>query len=212
MALIHRWPMLENANDVVGGLNMTNNGGVTFSSDGALIDSASKNLAFTRSAFRPSSISIWIKGTLVNRLFGAAASGDNGYSLFYSSSKLWFVPIHSETAVAVSQSSPIENWMHVVGVADTNTIALFRDNTKEATATMSGVTSRTDFGINAYTPTAGPLNILDVCWFDHALDDSEVAAIYAAGPNGEIATILRRSAPTPVILSTMPAALTRGFR
>lgn len=71
MSLIHRWPLTENPNDVVGSLNMTNNGGVTFSSDGTLIDSTNKNLAFTRSAFIPATISIWVKGTLPYNIFGA---------------------------------------------------------------------------------------------------------------------------------------------
>ena len=68
MALIHRWPLTSGPEDVVGGLHMTNNGGVTFDASGAVF-SGSNRLLCDKTWPPVFCLSAWVKYPSAGNLF-----------------------------------------------------------------------------------------------------------------------------------------------
>ena len=231
MALIHRWPLTENANDVVGGLNLTNNGGVTFSNDGGLFNGSSRKLT-AMSSFSGSSLSIccWVKplshtgsgkGHCVSMDFFNDGSANKGLAIMLRNltdgkSRAGLCGVNAVSSLTYNSTYyPTNCFTYVAATWDGTTLKFFWGNSQIASAAQSvapsgSVCALGGFGgfNNEYTGYYHGY-MIDARVYDHNLSQSEIDALLAVGPNGAAAHRL----PIPVILSTMPpAALTRGFR
>ena len=233
MALIHRWPLTENANDVVGGLNLANNGGVTFSNYGGLFNGSSRKLT-AMSSFSGSSLSIccWVKplshtgsgnGHCVSMDFFNDSSANKGVAIQLRDSTDGKSRACLNAVKAVSSLTynstyyPTNSFTYVAVTWDGTTVELFWGNSQIASAAQSVAPSGSVCALGGFGGFDGAYTgyydgyMIDARVYDHNLSQSEIDALVAAGPDGTY-TRTRPRIPTPVILSTMPAALTRGFR
>ena len=96
----------------------------------------------------------------------------------------------------------------------TQKLAYYRNDTKITEGNRVNGTTVTSFAIGRYGLYNGGYwkgLLADARIYDHALSQSEIDALYAAGPNGDAKQL--SPLPLPVILSTcLPASLSRGFR
>ncbi|MDD3263473.1 MAG: hypothetical protein PHT94_01095 [Candidatus Nanoarchaeia archaeon] len=217
MALIHRWPLTKNANDVVGGLHLTNNGTVTFSVDGASFNGSNQWLSGTKS-IQTLSFSLWVKFSTAKTQIAFGFCGANYNSglgtklenpvILYGNGGY----INSMTSVDISDGR-----FHCVVVtrnAASTSHALFIDGVQRA-GTSHSFTMDSNFAIGRlgsnndwyYAGVAADARI-----YDNVLSESEALELYTMGPNYVGVNHPRPRVSTPVILSTMPTALTRGFR
>jgi hypothetical protein len=213
MALIHRWPLTENANDVVGGLNLANNGAVTFSADGASFNGSNQWLSGTKS-IQTLSLSVWVKFSTAKDQTAFAFAGASFVAglganlgdpvILYGNGGY----INENSGVDISDGQ-----FHCVVVtrnATSTSHALLIDGVKKAEKSYS-FTMNSNFSIGRLGASTGWYYAgvaADARIYDHVLSEAESLDLYTVGPNGGGG----KSIPTPVILSTMPAALTRGFR
>ena len=217
MALIHRWPLTENANDVVDGLHLTNNGTVTFSVDGASFNGSNQWLSGTKS-IQTLSFSIWVKFSTAKTQIAFGFCGANytdGLGTILENPVILYGNggyIEIKTSVDISDGQ-----FHCVVVtrnAASTSHALFIDGVQRA-GTSNSFTMASNFAIGRlgsnndwyYAGVAADARI-----YDHVLSEAESLDMYADGPNGSGGASVRTRISTPVILAAMPTALTRGFR
>ena len=218
MALIHRWPLTENANDIVGGLNLTNNGTVAFSAEGASFNGSSQWLSGTKTMPASGSITAWVKCLSVDKIRSvlmvtdSSNSYSNGISISTKLNGYWNQNMLSGNTDVTSALYPSTSHVFVAVTANqsgtTTTIAVFRNGIKDGEGSGTVNVRNSVLAIGRWGSYNGHYfhgYIQDTRIYDHALTQSEISALYADGP-------VRTRISTPVILSTMPAALTRGFR
>lgn len=202
MALIHRWPLTTDATDVVGGLATTNKGGITFdAANGASFNGSNQWLSFVKNLSSMSfTISAWAKfGTItgVNRaLFFSASSagiapvtgmlyaGAMVASAYYAASSF-----NSGSSEVTAANYPTDTFVLCSLSYDSSTgsLKMYRGTNQIATGTVTAGTINTNWSIGRYGAYAGLYflgNVLDARIYDTALSASDVAALYAAGPNG----------------------------
>lgn len=194
--LIHRWPLTSNANDIVGALNMTNNGSVTFSANGASFNGSSQWLSCTKTRPTQFTMTSWI--TPVNfsaRRCAFAASDDTGTNGWG-----WCAyPTNENANVVVTEGS--------INIPNELTLTHYPSNTKtlsvvtygsgslkayrnsmliaETTVNGSGTSSNSlsvgRFGAYDYAYWYG--TIADVRLYNRALTSFEIEVLADNGPN-----------------------------
>lgn len=194
-SLIHRWPLTVNANDSVGSLHLTNNGGVTFSQDGASFNGSSQWLSGVKTLPPQNTIVYWIKPN--------SYAGIQSPFLFTNSGApygVYGLQLNTDGTTVVSAFyGDSTNKYTIAGTYDNSfatsssyTMLAFTSDTKVYKNTSligSGtamVTPDTHFAIGQ----AGLLNsqyfngiISDARIYDYAISASEISALAAAGPN-----------------------------
>lgn len=205
-ALIHRWPLTVNANDVVGSLNLTNNGGVTFGPDGASFNGNSQWLSGTIVPPPIISMSIWVKhnawGNTAQMAWGGASSITQ--SGFFMQSEGAYLTHHSNSYLFVgselnSTNFPSSSHVLIVMTYDGTTLKYYRGGNLIASADKTtNTTLQTDFYIGRYS-VGYYMNgkELDARIYDYALSAAEVSALAAAGPNPSDFTIPN---PSPICI------------
>lgn len=223
MALIHRWPLIADATDAVGGLTLTNNGTVTFSADGASFNGSNQWLSGTKARPSAFSLSVWVKPTAWNNASFLCASESGGttttiWGVVGVSGNLNFY-VASEAEAAVSggwDDSKYPSSGFTLSVLTYNGSQVVGYKNAEAIVTQSktaGAGSQ-----NLSIGRTGAVNgnyftgvMADARIYDHPLSQLEIDEIFAAGPNGDI-PVARYGVSAAALLSAMPAALNRGFR
>ena len=200
--LIHRWPLVSGPEDVVGGLTLTNHGGVTFGSDGAKFNGSSQWLSGTWSVIDPMTMSIWVtpvgKFTDVSRcpfavgpstqatMTGVASDiFENLYCAYnkisnsaISDVNLCNYPPYSKTLITLTYTSSGSN-----RYVYRNDIAICSLPISSNGATGAG--SDLAIGRVGAASTYYWYGILaDARLYDHALSADEVHCLYLNGPNG----------------------------
>lgn len=203
MALVNRWPLIADANDVVGGLNLTNNGGVTFDGDGAHFNGSNQWLSGTKTIPSSVTMSVWI--TPVN--FSARRSvlvmtGDGGddcigwVSLSNNITTMALCCGSGATGgyLSISSELNITNYptdrktLSVVTLDRTqNLFSVYRNSTLLGTFTRSANLSGTYLAIGRFGAYATDGywygTLMDARIYDHALSQEEVVKLYNNGPN-----------------------------
>jgi len=147
--------------------------------------------------------------------FGAytGANKTSAFGLFkQSGSNYYIVTNNNEGVVQYSVDLDVSNmnWDHVVGVLTPTSLTAYLNGEPVGSTTTTG--TRPSF--HAESNLGG--NISGSWWFNGMLDEFRV--FNRALTSDEVRLLLlgasriRPYTPTPVILSTMPASLTRGFR
>ena len=220
MALIHRWPLTSGPEDVVGGLHMTNNGGVTFDASGAVF-SGSNRLLCNKTWPPVFCLSAWVKypsaGPLC--LLGIADSSGCRCAGFMGDTNA-FLSIHGGTLkLYTGQDLSGGQWHHLLfrGYASgTNTWEFWVDSASCSTG-VSGFTLASTFalgGIGAYSADGAAGNILDARIYDHTLSQAEINALVAAGPNiiPTWTDLPLSRPPLPALLGGSPYVGQKGWR
>mgnify|MGYP001260888785 CR=1 FL=1 len=190
--LLHRWPLTENANDVVGTLNLTNNGSVTFSSNGASFNGSNQSLTGTATWPSNFTATAWIKFSTssVSYAFGAAnAAGENGFSPVIDSDV--FLSVYGGTLKIYSGRNLADSTWHLIGVEGHSTGAVewkfYIDGALEGSGTPASFTLDTNFALGRLGAYAYGYyfagNEIDARIFDKALTAGQHATLYANGPN-----------------------------
>lgn len=197
--LIHRWPLtdLTTIYDVVGGLTLTNSGGVTFSRDGgASIDRTTQVLTFTKTPPAKVSLSIWSK--ISNRvgadtsvtLFGNTRSGVYGITVYMSAVDFFTCCYGTSPTTPVIRASNFDNNWRLYTLTYSGAILTAGCNLEQTSVAASTLDSGTSFGIGGeFGRVMGLIGThLDARIYDHALSYDEIRQLYIAGPNGAVAT------------------------
>lgn len=228
MALIHRWPLTSGPEDVVGGLATTNNGGVTFDSEGGHFNGSNQWLSCDKT--RPSSVtlSVWVTPTDINQrmsmLYGGDAEGSTcttwGIAASHSSNST--LAVYMCGLIEMPGEFTLANYPSTQKTLAVMTydsaaqkLAYYRNGTKITEGDLAAGATATSFAIGR----AGLYNgvywkgiLADARIYDHALLQSEINALVDGGPNGDpVGEVLSRP-PLPAVLSCLPASLTLGFR
>jgi len=212
MALIHRWPLTSGPKDVVGGLVTTNNGGVTFGPDGGHFNGSNQCLSFTKTRPASYSMSIWVQSVAFgNRMVPFAGSDIEGNFISIwgfetsNTSTLWVFSC-GETFLEISSEMtdvkyPPGAMTLMAFTFENGNILYYRNMNNVASKVISG------YGSGANTVSIGRCGaynglywkglLADARIYDHALSQSEIDALYAAGPNGIITE--NKNQITPII-------------
>lgn len=218
MAIIHRWPLIANANDSVGGLNLTNNGSVAFGSDGAIFDADAKWLGTTKTAPSELSLSCWFKwdsyAITYQIPFGFATNaGANDVGVWFDADtkmEMWASNgIHKNSSTGEFNSTNWPSTSHTLCVitlrAGNQDVYRGSTNIISNTAATLGAID-TNFSIGRYGAFAGYYSrckILDFCMHNSYLSQNDVTALQAAGPLAAFGTSVKPKRPiSPALLST----------
>lgn len=181
-------------------LNLTNNGSVTFSSDGASFNGSSQWLSGTLTCPEIVTLSMWFKSNNLgsgaecpigfalssspyNQLgFGGNASNSNTYVYTGGNS---YITLAGDWNVG---NYPPTSFVHVLIVMDAFSSKLYRNGVliNDSLITRGAIATSFAIGqIGAYQPSYFNGLILDARIYDYAVSASEIAALAAAGPNPE---------------------------
>lgn len=204
MALIHQWKLTTDATDSVGGLAITNNGGVTFSpANGAGFNGSNQWLSFTKSLIPSSefSMSIWIKckditsgnnGYLAP--FGSCDSNGSyrtGFQFNYQLTKIY--GIYGNTFSAGSNTDftpinyPLSLFTMITLTYSNNVSSLYRNDILVAQGSSNPQLIDSAWAIGRFGSFADLTfsgNLLDARMYSHALTITEITSLVSAGANG----------------------------
>ena len=196
-ALIHRWPLTANANDVVGSLNLTNNGSVTFSADGASFNGSNQWLSGTKTPPSNITMTIWVTSNAFAEYAAPFLFSNNeavnrlGFS--FNSYRLICElgagqDIRTGNTEFTSANYPPNTPVLLTVTIKSGEQKLYRGNTLLASGTFANLgTVDTNFSIGRFGayPTLYYWNgkLADARIYDYALTSSEISALAAAGPN-----------------------------
>jgi hypothetical protein len=198
MALVNRFPLTTNANDIVGSITPTNNGSVTFSTvNGASFNGTNQWLSFSKNITlgNPISISIWLRFFNVTQNacpFSSDSSGTNITGLWYLGGSEQGA--YGEQLCVNSGGYILSNYLPSLFVLCTLTydgssiLSLYRGNTLVHSNSISGQsTPDSNWAIGrrgavSYGYFLG--NALDARMYNHCQTSLEVAINNASGPNG----------------------------
>ena len=228
MALIHRWPLTSGSEDVVGGLVTTNNGGVTFDSNGGHFNGSNQWLSFTKTRPASYSMSIWVQPVaLDNRMApftGSDIVGRNSSVWGFSTTSTSALRVFSCSEIFLEISSEMTDVKYPPGAMtlmaftfENGNILYYRNMNNVASTVISG------YGSGANTVSIGRCGayngfywkglLADARIYDHALSQSEIDALYAAGPNDLWGADLPLSRPLlPALLGGSPYVGQKGWR
>lgn len=198
MALIHRWPLTANAIDIVGGLETTNNGSVTFdATNGASFNGSNQWLNCTKLIPGICSMSIWIKPKVYGSfpgIFGAATSDLDYVRGIYISVKSLLYQADRNIILTVENEFTSTNYpstaFTLICMTNNTLISGYRNTTlvgSRSSSTGGYYTNSLSIGrLGAYTGSQYYFNgnMLDARIYDHVLSTDEIAALVSAGPNG----------------------------
>ena len=212
-SLINRWPLTANANDVVGSLNLTNNGTVTFSADGASFNGSSQSLSGTKSAPAAFTLTVWVEPTSWANApspMAAYTSSNNGWGFEASSGAMHYQTYYTSSQLSVSSEFNSTNYpnnsftlMVMTCTGATGTITGYRNGTQVGQGASSSLSSSTQFAIGMLGGSGGQYftgKIKDARIYDYPLSSAEIAALYALGKNP--AATPRKTFPFAAILQT----------
>lgn len=194
--LVNRWPLTSNANDVVGALNLTNNGSVTFSSDGALFDGSRQYLSGTKTRPTPGTVSLWIRPSVYagNRCFCGWGINSSPYSFtgvmaqspiivaYYKSS----TPYDLSGKTYNSSDFPSSSYTHITFKWNSSTLKTYVGGVKLTGDVSAGSNDATSFAIGAFGAYNGSRfagYIKDARIYSVELSDAQIATLVANGPN-----------------------------
>ena len=218
---IHRWPLTENANDVVGSLNLTNNGSVTFSADGASFNGTNQWLSGTKTLPAAFSFATWVKIDDIgianqiaiafctsggNNDCGAILNFNGGAKIRSYSGAMTYAD--SATSECVTGNYPTNQHVLLVSTYAANSQKVYRGavNVVNGTAAVLGSID-TNFSLGRYGAYNGFYlkgKIADARIYDYPLTASEIAALVAAGPNPTTPT----TSPRRITISPAAYSLT----
>lgn len=220
MALIHRWPLTANANDVVGSWHMTNVGGVTFSQEGGAEFSGSNNLNIA-SITLPTvfSMTAWVKlktagSTQYNSVCGMASGAGLSYVPYGTS----YVR-HQCCGIEVSSTGVpfVDDWFMIgMGTNGSNLTTKYFNGTYQSTTSVGATRTFANWQIGrGFWATNTYLDgyVVDFRIHGTNLSQSEYDALKEAGPN--VMWAGAGSAPPlnkAVLLSMAPTAMQIGGR
>lgn len=188
--LIHKWPLNQNGNDVVGALHFSNYGGVTFSANGALFSGA-QSLYATHGAQNPGTYSIWLNpsayigdpylmaglNTGSVGLWGIIASGENIRASANTTQYAQQLSGFSENAF------PDEKLLTMV--LGGGYVRLYVGGELVSSAAFGSVGTATSFRLgsynNKYNFFSGTMR--DARVYNRSLNASEIAVLADNGPN-----------------------------
>lgn len=204
-------------------LNLTNNGSVTFSSDGASFNGSSQWLSGTISQTPQGALTLWISPSdtsTQDNIFGWCNSGTTDYrGLLARESSQSYIK-GNETGVATSgptynSTNFPSNQFKFIGLTwDSSTLYFYGPDGTEYSVAKSSSCANTDFAlgqIGAYTNYKYAGRAKDARHYDYKPTPSEISALVAAGPNPvPSTTVVRRNIRIPsLVLISAPAS--RGW-
>jgi len=192
MALVHRWPLTANANDVVGGLNLVNNGSVTFDPTNGASFNGSQWLSGVCTLTNPFSMSIWLKFPNVSANGGSFVFGDSSGNLasragfYHSGASYAFLGTSIYALDFTAVNYPSTSFVLCTITYDGTTLKLYRGITMTVSATTPFVTPDSNlslgrFGANSQSNLYFTGNQLDARIYSNAID-SQIPSLYSAGP------------------------------
>lgn len=203
MALISRFPLTTNGNDVVGTNIATNQGGVTFSSSGARfysMYSTALTYSFSSPPSGAMSMSIWIRPLSLNgeigifNFTGNTISYSESRGLYTSGSSLHYFPLTSPaTSEFTSSNYPSNSYtLMVVTIKANGAVNGYRGNTlvKSSSAPITAPVTTLKIGMCG-TGMYFDGYMKDARIYNHELSSSEIADLVSAGPD------------TPIIVSSL---------
>ncbi len=228
--LVSWWPADGNTNDIIGGMNGTIHGNVTFTQTPAIgsqsfqFDGGSYIQVPTSPQLEPAliTVSAWVKASsvgafkyILSKQFG---SSDGSYALYTGSSGgLYFYVSNGPGTTVLSPNAGSALWNggfhHIAGTFDGGTVRLFVDGTEIGNGTpnarLSYSTPPNDLFIGTFAgSTSGTLNwpgiIDEVQIFDRALTATEIRNIFLSGTGQCSYPDSITIAPIPVITSINP--------
>ena len=203
-ALLHRWPLITNAVDIVGGLTLTNNGTVTFSNNGASFNGTNQWLSGLVSRPTAWSMTTWITpvdfsarrcpGMAIN----SAGDGDAAWGLWFTKHKtLTTMSVHAADSDSTNYidvpnelsttNYPTNKKTLCVATYCNTTLKVYRNSI--LLQTVTGITpaiGSTDFSIGKMGANSEGLmygTIADFRIYAAELTEYNVATLSAAGPN-----------------------------
>lgn len=197
--LIHRWRLTENANDSVGTLHLTNNGSVTFSSNGASFNGSSQWLSCTKTRPTQFTMTAWV--TPVNfseRRCAFCASDADGANITtwgmytkYSSLTSLAACVCVASELVKTNELTITNYptnVKTLMVLSYNgaTAKVYRGASLLGSKAMTAATGDTRLAIGRMGAYAGLYwygSIADVRLYSRALTADEIAILAGNGPN-----------------------------
>lgn len=196
MALVHRWPLTADANDIVGSLNLTNNGGVTFDPvNGANFNGTNQSLSGIYTLTNPFSISVWVKFSNVTQscspIFFCSSVPDQRAGMAFETGN---AEAYVGNVVTTSASSfTAINYPPTVDVLcsmtyDSTTLRFYRGTTLIVSAARSFNTNAVTFALSRLGPYNGYYlagSELDLRFYTDAID-SQIPALNLAGPNNRM--------------------------
>lgn len=198
MSLINRWPLIADANDVIGNFNLTNNGTVTFSANGASFNGSNQSLTGSLSG-TPSalSMSIWVylnaRDAADTMMFWGSSSGGVGNAIGTlnngSNPYFWAGACGkgiSDSGVYNNTNMPLSSWLQLGVCGDGSTVKfIINGSLISGTTTTAGGGACTSFSIGNRYGQNDWVNMLakDARRYDHMLSNTEWSALYAAGSN-----------------------------
>lgn len=204
MALINRWMLTENANDCVSGLNLTNNGAVTFSRDnGASFNGTNQWLSGTKTLSTSFSLAVWVRTNNLSRqapmlITSSAGNYYTGIDMgCYTNESNFWVGMANGTDSArgigdfTTTNYPSSQFIFMTGTYSSNSLFFYRNAIQIASRIATPSTIYTDLSLGragAYNGEYLNGNIFDARIYDHALSYDEVRKLYIAGPNGGVAS------------------------
>lgn len=192
MAITNRWPLTSafGARDVVGGIDLTNNGAVTFSDDGASFNGTNQWLSGTKTLPAAFSMSVWA----VSTVSGGAMIGTCNTAAPYGQTNIFTVntDLRGQLCGSGQYMNAVGMWtasstprLIVYTKTSGGACTLYLGNSAVATGTYATETQSPNFAIGRNgTNNSGYLTgkILDARIYDHALAPGEITALASRGP------------------------------
>ena len=198
---VHRWKLTEDANDSGAGtaVNLTNNGSVTFSADGASFNAGTKFLSGTLPVSGTGTWSAWLKPSTFAQsgfaLCRANGVGGEWQTLGSATTNSAFGGSFNPTIARANNTFnstyfPPNQLVLAAFVFTTTTLKSYIGAVEVSSVSYTPSTISTSFAIGTYgggnydSPNWNwQGNVCDARIYDYALTASEISALVAAGPN-----------------------------
>jgi hypothetical protein len=196
MALINRFPLTANANDVIGSITPVNNGSVTFDLvNGASFNGINQWLSFSKTLTNPFSISIWIKFNNVTSyqapLVSDNTSNGNGTGVVYMNSPNQTVAKIAQSSAVISNDFTSANYpstsfvLSILSFDGTN-MNVYRGNLLLASVIKTFGSVETTWSIGRSGAASSYFfagYALDARFYNNALTVNDIAKLVSLGPN-----------------------------
>lgn len=210
MALINRFPLTTDGNDVVGGLVATNNGGITFSpTSGANFNGTTQWLSYIVSRSSGAfSMSVWVKPSNFTTssfqgIFSSAsvsAGNARGISTYLGMTYVYTGggnSGHTANTEWTITNFPSSIFTLMVVTYDGTTAKIYRNNINTFTGTVVDGVIDSNLSIGRFGSGSSYFysgNCLDARYYSHVFTTAEITTLVLAGPNGDTSIIQRPQA------------------